>query len=122
MSDTQDLQALEAARCAAISAGDVEALKALLADDYTHVHLTGRLDDRDGHLRAVVASPRQVLRHDLTIRQYGDLAVLTGRQTNRTTAADGTVSDVHAVCQQVAVRHSGAWRFVSVHLTPIRAV
>lgn len=122
MSDVDDLQALEARRCAAIAAGDTETLSALLTDDYSHVHMTGALDDRAGHLRAISGRPRQAIRGDLTIRVYGDLAVITGLQTNRTpNPSGGPPTEIQAYCHQVAVRQDGAWRFASVQLTPMNA-
>lgn len=122
MSDIDDLKALEARRCAAIAAGDTETLLSLLTEDYSHVHMTGALDDRAGHARAVAARPRQAIRGDLTIRLYGDLAVITGEQTNRTPdPSGGPPTEIQAYCHQVAVKSEGAWKFASVQLTPMNA-
>lgn len=120
MSDVDTLKALEARRCAAIGAGDVETLKAMLADDYVHVHMTGRVDDRAGHLNAVSVRPRRTERGALLVRVYGDLAVITGELTNHMTDAGGETGAAHAYCHQVAARHGGDWRFVSIQLTPLR--
>lgn len=117
--DARHLEALEARRCAAISAGDIEALRAMLSDDYLHVHMTGHLDDRDGHLKAVASRPRRTERGPLAIRFYGEVAVLTGELTNHTTNAAGEVRTVRAYCHQVATRHEDGWRFVSIQLTPM---
>lgn len=115
----KELEELELARCTAISAGDVDALEAMLSDDYVHVHMNGRLDDRAGHLHAVSSRPRQTTRGELTIRLWGDAAVLTGELTNRMKTRDDGIRETHAFCHQVAVRSDGAWRFVSVQLTPL---
>ncbi len=120
--DIAALKALEARRCTAIAAGDTATLASLLTDDYSHVHMTGALDDRPGHLKAIASRPRQALRGELTIRCYGDLAVITGQQTNRTPNPEGgPPTEVLAYCHQVAVRQDGAWRFASVQLTPMSA-
>lgn len=119
--DAEALTSLEAQRCAAISCGDVDRLRDLLADDYLHVHMTGRVDDRDGHLRAVASRPRRTERGPLLVRVYGDLAVITGDLTNHMATSDGEPTAVRACCHQVAVRHGDRWRFVATQLTPMAA-
>jgi len=117
MDERTALLELEKRRCAAISAGDIEALRSLLGDDYVHVHMTAAVDDRAGHLEAVAKRPRTTTRGEIQVRIYGDLAVLTGELTNH--MAEARV--VSAYCHQVAVRRDGAWRFVSIQLTPLKA-
>lgn len=118
--DIAVLTALEDARCRAISAGDLDTLRAMLTDDYLHVHMTGRVDDRAGHLAAVAERPRRSERGALDIRVYGDLAVLVGEQVNHGADGEGRPTATRAVCHQVAVREDGAWRVASVQLTPLR--
>ena len=120
MSDIDDLEALEAKRCAAISAGDVETLKAMLMDDYIHVHMTGHVDDRAGHLKAIASRPRRTERGKLLVRLYADLAVITGELTNYMTNAAGETNATRAFCHQVAVRRDRKWRFAAIQLTPMR--
>lgn len=120
MSDVETLKALETKRCAAITSGDVETLKAMLVDDYVHVHMTGHVDDRAGHLKAVSSRPRRTERGDLLVRVYGDLAVITGDLTNHMTGADGKTNATKAYCHQVAARNGAEWRFVSIQLTPLQ--
>lgn len=120
MADIDDLHALEAKRCAAISAGDVETLGSLLTDDYIHVHMTGLVDDRVGHLKAISARPRRTERGKVFVRVYSDLAVLTGELTNHMTDAQGQTNATRAFCHQVAIRRDLKWRFVCVQLTPLR--
>jgi ketosteroid isomerase-like protein len=122
MSDIQDLEALEARRCAAIGAGDTEALRNMLSDDYVHVHMTGLVDDRAGHLNAISGRPRRTERGALLVRVYDDLAVLTGQLTNHMTNAEGQSVATRAYCHQVAVRGDGGWRFAAIQLTPLREV
>lgn len=122
MTNTQTkLLALESRRCAAISAGDIDVLKAMLSDDYVHVHMTGRVDNRDGHLNAVSSRPRRTTRGELNIRVYGDLAVLTGELTNFMQTRDGQTNEVVAFCHEVAARINGAWQFIAIQLTPLTA-
>lgn len=118
--DVEVLTALEDARCRAIGAGDLDTLGAMLTEDYIHVHMTGRVDDRDGHLKAVASRPRRTERGDLNIRVYGALAVITGELTNHVVGANGEPTATRAYCHQVAARVDGGWRFVAVQLTPLR--
>lgn len=115
--DIQALLDLERQRCAAIGAADGDALRALLTPDYTHVHMTAKIDDADGHIEAIVARPRGVERGPITVRLYGDAAVLIGEQTN-------IVGDQRStgVAQQLAVRQDGRWRFAAMQLTPKKDV
>lgn len=117
MDEQAELLELERRRCAAISAGDIEALRALLGDDYVHVHMNAAVDDRAGHLQAVAKRPRTTTRGEIQVRVYGELAVLTGELTNQMAEANA----VRAYCHQVAVRRDGTWRFVSIQLTPLKA-
>ena len=118
MDEQAELLELERRRCAAISAGDIEALIALLSADYVHVHMTAAVDDRAGHLQGVAKRPRTTTRGEIQVRIYGELAVLTGELTNQMTVGQ-EVRAIRAYCHQVAVRRDDAWRFVSMQLTPL---
>ncbi len=80
--DEDDLRALDALRCAAISDGDLEVLATLLADDLRHVHVTGAVQDKDAYLAALERRPRRAQRGELTVRVEGDVAVMSGIQCN----------------------------------------
>lgn len=121
MDEASELLQLEQRRCAAISAGDTTTLKALLSDDYVHVHMNAAVDDREGHLTRVAKNPRTTTRGEIRVQIYGDLAVLTGEQTNHMAAPGEQVRAVRAYCHEVAVRRDGAWRFVSIQLTPLQS-
>ena len=118
MADERDaLLDLEQQRCAAIGACDVKALQHLLADDYVHVHMSGKIDDRAGHCRAVTGSPRKPVPGETLVRIYGDLAVMTGHLDNHMPGPDNVVNRTY--CHRIAAKRSGRWRFVSVQLTPL---
>jgi len=116
----QSLQSLEQQRIAAIRAGDPAAIRMTLADDYQHVHGGGVVDDLATYLKGVPGRKRETLRGTLTTRIYGDVAVITGPQTNRTTAADGSVNEVSYYVTQVARRQAGQWRYVNMQTTPLK--
>ena len=121
MDERSELLLLEQRRCTAISTGDISALKALLSDDYVHVHMNAAVDDREGHLLRVAKNPRRTTRGEIRVQVYGDIAVLTGEQTNHMSAPREEARAVRAYCHEVAVRRDGAWRFVSIQLTPLQS-
>jgi len=120
MSVEAELIALETRRGEAIGAGDLAALAEVLADDYLHVLAPGRVVDKAGYVEMVRGSPRRPVRGDLTVRVYGDAAVLTGDLTNNIGPVDDVTRVIPAYCTQVAVKADGAWRFVSYILTQKR--
>ncbi|WP_316169028.1 MULTISPECIES: nuclear transport factor 2 family protein [unclassified Bradyrhizobium] len=114
--DVRELIALERRRCHAISIGDVETLRTILAGDYVHVHANGKIDDLVGHLEAIRRRPRKPSPGDLLVRCYGNAAVVIGEQENQ-----GALPDQALIAQQVAARSSdGRWRFVSMMLVQKR--
>ena len=122
MSEQAELLELERRRCEAINAGDIEALKSLLSEDYVHVHMNAAVDDLAGHLEGIGKRPRQTTRGQIQVRVYADFAVLTGELTNHMTTPNEPARAVRAYCHQVAVRQGSVWRFVSTQLAPMKAV
>ena len=121
MDDAREPLELEARRCTAISAGDLDTLRSLLTDDYVHVHMNALVDDRAGHLKGVAKRPRTTTRGEILVRVYGDLAVLTGELTNQISVPAEPPRVARGYCSQVAVRQHGTWRFASFQLTPLQA-
>lgn len=99
---------------------DSATLDRVLADDFQHVVGPGQLITKSEHIAWAVSHPRPCTRHpsfeSLTIRIYGDAAVVTG------TVA--TVDDsAHTVSRNsftdVFVNREHRWRAVSAEETPI---
>lgn len=111
---------LERRRCAAVAAGDLVGLAETLTEDYLHVFGGGTTSGRADYVAELKAGPRTHERHNLHVRVYGDTAVLTGDITNTMRYPDRPVRVVEAFVTQVAVKHGGAWRFVSWQITPKR--
>jgi uncharacterized protein (TIGR02246 family) len=121
--DASPLQTLEQRRLKALRDNDAAALRELLAPDYVHVHSTGKVENRDEFIRGVLEHPRESMRGELRIRIYGNLAVITGEQTNRFANAGGApATGMTYYATQVARREHGRWRFVSMQNTPIRDI
>jgi hypothetical protein len=119
--DALDREVLEAeeARCKATREGDIDALKRILSEDYTHVTGSGSVMNRDQYLEWVRALPRRHERHALSVRRHADAAVVVGGLTNYLGEGDST-RVIEAMVTQVAVRQGGAWRFVAFQITPKR--
>ena len=113
-----EVRDLETRRQAALVALDMDALADMFADDIVHVHTNGMVHDKAailGHIRGR-AQFAAVDRRNLSVRVYGDTAVLTGNLIN-TLRIPGEEQPriMNAFATQVARRIDGAWRFVSFH-------
>jgi len=112
--DAAELIALETERCRAISELDLPALEKILADDLTHTHITGHTEDKAAYLAGLSGRQRKTTRGDLSVRIYGDAAVMTGALINEFPAAAGNVAvrpEIQAL--QVWVRSGGTWQMVA---------
>jgi ketosteroid isomerase-like protein len=116
--DRGDILALEQQRVAALNALDHAALAALMSDDFLQVHTTGLVTDKVQTVAGAKAHPRALVRGPLTVRVWGDTAVITGEQ-NSGELKPGE-APFHAMAMEVAHRTGGQWRLVSVAVTPIK--
>ncbi len=119
--EIQTLKALSAAWDQALASNDAEAIGRFMADDWVIVSERG-VTSKERFL-AVVASGD--LTHEtfkgeiLSVRQYGDAAVLTGRVRNnghykgQPFSADEWTTDVF-------VKRNGTWLCVHSHITTVK--
>ena len=118
MSVIDDVKQLEARRIAAQIELDMATLDAIFADDLVHVHATGVVQDKETLLRHI-ESRRQFVaieRPGLTVRMYGDTAILTGALINTLQPPGQERRQMKGFATQVARLEEGAtWRFVSFH-------
>ena len=119
--EAADAPALEAdrARFEAQIKADVAALDKLLASDMTYVHSSGALETKDvfvGGIKSGKYKYKKITTEDVTVRSYGDTAVLGGKATIDVTA-DG--NDIHVVVRytDVWVKRDGRWQMVAWHST-----
>jgi Domain of unknown function (DUF4440) len=104
-----ELLQLEERRCRANASGDIVALAPLLADDYTLTHMNGRSEDKAALLASRASGPRFTMESkDLTVRVYGNVAVITGIQVLRFAEREPLESAV----SQVWVKRELAWQQV----------
>ena len=112
--EVADLIALETERCRAISSLDMPVLEKILADDLTHTHITGHTEDKAAYLAGLYGRPRKTTRGDLSVRRYGDVAVMTGALINEFPGDGGKAAtrlEIQAL--QVWVQSGGTWQMVA---------
>ena len=114
---TREVLAAEEGRCAAIAAEDWAALGAVVAEEFSYTHSTGKTEDKAAWI-AGVKKRRRAVEHDrLTVRGYGDVALLSGSSVYRYAepfrgdSHYGSVLDV----LQVWVRRPSGWQIVAQH-------
>lgn len=104
----------EKERCDAISHARWSDLAALLDDDLTHTHVSGKTEGKTDYLENLkAAAPRTLTRYDLTVKELGNVAVMTGRQLMKRTAPDGTESLDDFQVLEVWVKRQGDWRLLA---------
>jgi ketosteroid isomerase-like protein len=112
--EAAELIALETQRCRAISELDIPVLEKILADDLTHTHITGHTEGKASYLAGLSGRPRKTTRGDLSVRIYGDTAVMTGALVNEFPAAGGNApARLEIQALQVWVRTGGTWQMVA---------
>ena len=114
---TNEVLAAEERRCAAIAAEDWAALDAILAEEFFYTHSVGKTEDKAAWI-AGIKKRRRAVEHDrLTVRGYGDVALLSGSSVYRYAepfrgdSHYGSLLDV----LQVWVRRPEGWQIVAQH-------
>lgn len=116
-----EIIAVEERRQQALLDIDLVTLADLYDDSLIHTHAPGLTHTKDQLLEHVAsrAPYKGATRGELTIRLIGDVAIMTGRLTNRLGSPDGSERTVAGQVIQVLRRcEDGKWRFVSFQMTP----
>ncbi|MGW4084945.1 nuclear transport factor 2 family protein [Streptomyces sp. NPDC004822] len=115
------LHAVEHRRQRALVEADLATLDEIFDDTLVHTHAHG-ITHTKAQLLAHTAARRPYLgisRGELLVRLVGDVAVMTGAQTNRLRTPDGGARTLTGVATQILHRHDGGdWRFISFQMTP----
>lgn len=101
--------------------GDVAALDAMAADDFTLVGPVGFVLDRERWLdryRSGDLETRSLRWDEVTVRDYGDAAVAVGRHTQEA-RHQGRPVDGRFRATHILVRRDGRWLLAGIHLSPI---
>lgn len=121
MSDEDDVVRVIEAWDRAMVTNDVEAIGSYMADEWTIIGADGSVGDRASFLESVRTGDvtHDVMEsHDLTIRVYGDTAVVTGRGVSGGKYRGQPFYLVERV-SCVFVRHEARWRCVLTHLSEL---
>ena len=118
----QEIKSLERERNVAILNSDAAALDRMTADDYTFITLRGELRTKSEIVKGLQSGSfkyesRQI--SDLTIRVYGDTAVVTGR-SNQKGMENGKDYSGDYRFTRVYVRQKGRWLTVALQATAIK--
>lgn len=116
-----EILAVEERRQKALLAVDIDTLDDLFDPSIIHTHAPGITHDKAQLLEHVAtrAPYHGISRGELTIRLIGEVAIMTGRITNRLGSPDGTERVLSGQVIQVLRRcKDGRWRFVSFQMTP----
>ena len=114
----KDLERVEQDLASTWKKGDCAAWGAMLAPEWSVIHITGAVITRAEALEMCKAPrpPIDVLTVDeLSVRAYGDAAVVTGRTTMKTGGAEP--ASVMLRFTDVCVRRAGRWQVVAYHAT-----
>lgn len=109
------VQDVERKRCELISANDIDGFGGLLSDDYFHVHISGRIDDKKAALASFRKAPRQCWRGEISVRVFGDVAIAVGPQTNRMVRDGGAPEERTLTATAILNSQGGEWKIVHFH-------
>lgn len=110
----QAIMKLENDWCVALIRNDVTALNAILADDMTEVAPSGAVGTKSSILTAAKSTKVSVCKNEnMTVRIYGDAAVVRGVVTYKDTNAGGEYQFTDTY-----IRRNGHWQCVANHETP----
>jgi hypothetical protein len=117
---TAELKKLDALRMKGISDADMTAVGALLADDYVHVHAVGTVMNKQEYIDNLSKSPRKSYRTPdakVSIRMYGEIAVMVGPQFNKAGDREPQQYTVTLIWRKMG----GSWKQVGAAYSPIPA-
>ena len=116
------IRALESQRAQALLKGDTVALSQLVADDFVEISRLGTLRTKADNMREIASGTLRLtsVRYDsLSVRIYGDVAVLQGIADN-TGTFQGFPFTGKIRYTRVFVRRVGRWRAVAMQQTSMQ--
>jgi ketosteroid isomerase-like protein len=114
---TRELTEIEARLATTYKAGDCDGWAALLAPEWSVIHITGNVIARAEAIQTCKTPQARLdalASDDLVVRAFGDAAVVTGRTT-----AIASGQTVVLRFTDVFVRRAGKWQVVASHATRI---
>lgn len=123
MSTEMEILALEERRFAAMTAGDMAALAALVHDDLVYTHSSGVVDGKASWIDSIRSGRvryRKVARTEQRVRIFGDTALVTGRATLEADI-NGEAKTLKMLFLNAWTRTPQGWKFVAWQSTPAPA-
>ena len=118
----EQLKKLEAERNHAMVNGDLATLDRTTASDYTVINPSGQLGNKGqmlADLRSGNLKYQSIDTEDVTVRLYGDTAILSGRRTVKGQHGGKNISGKDRFTR-VYVKRNGNWQAVWFQATPVR--
>jgi len=114
---TREVLAAEERRCAAIAAEDWDALDRIVADDFVYTHSVGTSEDKASWITGIKGRRRAIEHDGLSVRSFGDVALLSGSSVYRYAEPFRGDSHYGAILDvlQVWVRRPEGWQIVAQH-------
>src|SRR5262245_51557662 len=106
----------------AVVKADVAFLERVLSEDYAHHCPRGTVENRAEYLenrKARRVDFESLIADEITVRVFGDTAVVTGRSIAKGKDQHGRMDDQRR-STRVLVRRDGRWQFVHYHGTSIQ--
>jgi hypothetical protein len=107
----------EESRCRAIEETNWAALDGILGHDFVYTHSTGKHETKDEWVAGIKKLDRAVIRDNLSVRIFGDVALLSGTSVNRYAEPFNGDSHFGSLLDvlQVWVKRAGEWQLVANH-------
>jgi len=116
----KELVKLQSDWAAARVARDVNFLEKLYAREFRITAMNGTIVERDADIAKFASGalrPEAIADKDLKVSLYGDVAIVTGRETMRG-PYQGQSIELYVLFTNVFVRRDGRWQLVTHHSTP----
>jgi ketosteroid isomerase-like protein len=117
------IKKMEKDRAAAVVKADVATLEGLTSDDYILINANGQVSNKAETMSNIKTGKIKLTSNevsDMTVRVYGDTAVVTGKST-----AKGSINGIElkgpVMFTRVYVKKNGKWQSVAFQQTPIVA-
>ena len=120
--DERELMQLIKELTDAVVKADAAFLERMLHEDYAHHRPGGTVENRVEYLenrKARRVDFESLVADEITVRVFGDTAVLTGRSIAKGKDQHGKMDDQRH-WTRVLVRRDGRWQFVHYHGAPIQ--
>jgi len=119
----EQIKKMERDRAAAVVKADVATLEGLTSDDYVLINANGQVSNKAETMNSIKTGKIKLTANevsDLSVRVYGDTAVVTGKST-----AKGSINGIElkgpVMFTRVYVKKNGKWQSVAFQQTPIVA-